>query len=217
MRKMISMTGFLALALAAMSAQAAAVTVVNSGFEASWSAVSTQGADGSVVFNYQPTGANMGWTFGSDTGVVNPQTSQVAAAEGAQYAFLQMESGFLSQTFTVAQAGQGDLSFLFGLRPNYAPGQQLEVYLDNTLLSTFSMKPSASLNWQTAGMTLNFLSAGTHTLAFKGTGIPGGGDTTVFLDQVAVNVNVSAVPEPSSALMLSLGLGGLLLARRRQA
>ena len=215
MRTFISVAGCLSLVLAAANAQAAVVTLVNDGFEAAWTATSSVGQDSNVRFNYKPTGTNMGWTFGAGTGVVNPLTANVAAAEGRQYAFLQNASGQISQTFNLAQDGLADVSFLYGLRPYYGAGQQLQVFLDNQLVSTLSAANVAPLSWSSANLTLGTLAAGNHTLAFAGTGFAGSADTTMFLDKVAVNV--TAVPEPSSALMLSLGLGGLLLARRRQA
>lgn len=209
MRKLVSVASFIAMALMAAESQAAAVTLVNDGFEASWSATSLVGEDGNVIFNYSPTGINLGWVFGTGTGVVTPKTGLAAAAEGSQYAFLQGETGLLSQTFSLAQAGSADLSFLYGLRPFYANGQSLEVYVDNLLVDTLSTQ----VGWQTGNLSLGVLSAGSHTISFSGSGFSGL-DTTVYLDKVAINV--SAVPEPSSALMLSLGLGGLLLAQRRR-
>lgn len=215
MKKLVSLAGFVALAFT-VQAQAATATLVNGGFEASWSAVDHIGEDGDVIFNYVPTGLGMGWTFDGATGVVTPKTGLTSPAEGAQYAFIQGQTaGLLSQTFNVTDAGNADLSFLYGLRPDYATGQGLEVYLDGNLLTTLSTQ----VGWKSEVISLGLLSAGTHTIGFGGTGNGAtdinAADTTVYLDKVAVNI--SAVPEPSSALMLSLGLGGLLLARRRQA
>lgn len=206
MRK-VSVASFLVLAFAAVNAQAAAVTLINDGFEAGWDATTLVGSDGNYTFNYEPVGPNVGWTFGAGTGVAT--SSFLPAQEGSQYAFLQTTTGLLSQTFNVSQAGNADLSFLYGLRPNYAAGQGLEVYVNGGLVTTLSTQ----IGWNNGNLSLGFLSAGSHSIAFKGTGNGVGGDTTVFLDKVAINV--SAVPEPTSALMLSLGLGGLLLARRR--
>jgi hypothetical protein len=209
MQKLVSLAGFLALAFT-VQAQAATATLVNGGFEASWSAVDHVGEDGDVIFNYVPTGLGMGWTFDGATGVVTPKTGLTTAAEGAQYAFIQGQTaGLLSQVFSVTDAGNADLSFLYGLRPGYATGQQLEVYLDGTLLSTLS----TSVGWTSGNLSLGFLATGFHTIGFGGTGFEGM-DTTVYLDKVAINI--SAVPEPTSALMLSLGLGGLLVAQRRR-
>jgi hypothetical protein len=206
MRK-VSVASFLVLAFAAVNAQAAAVTLINDGFEASWTGTTLVGSDGNWTFNYEPTGPSVGWSFGIGTGVAT--SNFLAAQEGTQYAFLQTSTGFLSQTFNVGVAGNADLSFLYGLRPNYAAGQELEVYLNGSLFTTLTTQTG----WNNGNLSLGFLNAGNNTIAFKGTGVLGGGDTTVFLDKVAVNV--SSVPEPTSALMLSLGLGGLLLARRR--
>lgn len=211
MRKLISVSSFLALAFAAMNAQAAAVSLINDGFEAPWDTTSFVGQDNDFFFNYSPTGSNLGWTFGVNTGVVTTKTSLVPAPEGDHYAFLQFASGLISQTFNVSQSGNADLSFLYGLRPLYESGQALNVYLDGNLVNTFSTQTG----WNTGTLSLGFLSAGNHIIGFAGTGNINAGDTTVFLDKVAINV--SSVPEPTSALMLSLGLGGLLLARRRQA
>ncbi|MGQ2965556.1 PEP-CTERM sorting domain-containing protein [Methylophilus sp.] len=207
MRK-VSVASFLVLAFAAVNAQAAAVTLINDGFEASWTGTTLVGSDGNWTFNYGTTGPNVGWTFGAGTGVAT--SNFLAAQEGSQYAFLQTATGFLSQTFNVSQAGNADLSFFYGLRPNYAAGQALEVYLNGDLLTTLSTQTG----WTNGNLSLGFLNAGNNTIAFKGTGGLGG-DTTVFLDRVAVNI--TNVPEPTSALMLSLGLGGLLLARRRNS
>ncbi|HSI44887.1 MAG TPA: PEP-CTERM sorting domain-containing protein [Methylophilus sp.] len=208
MRK-VSVASFLVLAFAAVNAQAAAVTLINDGFEASWTGTTLVGSDGNYTFNYEPTGPNVGWTFGTGTGVAT--SSFLPAQEGSQYAFLQNATGPLSQQFNVSQSGNFDLSFQYALRPGYASGQVLQVSLSdsNGVLAntTFSTQQNV---WVAGNLSLGVLNAGNYTISFAGvTG--NAGDTTVFLDSVAV----SAVPEPTSALMLSLGLGGLLLARRR--
>ena len=49
MKKLVSLAGFVALAFT-VQAQAATATLVNGGFEASWSAVDHIGEDGDVIF-----------------------------------------------------------------------------------------------------------------------------------------------------------------------
>lgn len=209
MQKLVSLVGGLALAFS-VQAQAGTATLVNGGFEADWTSASLVGQDGDVIFNYAPTGVDMAWSFDGATGVVITKTGLTTPAEGDQFAFIQGHtSSLLSQVFNVAATGSAEVSFMYGLRPGYASGQQLQVYIDGTLLSTLS----TAVGWTSGNVSLGLLTAGAHTIGFGGTGYQGL-DTTVYLDNVAVNI--SAVPEPTSALMLSLGLGGLLLATRRR-
>ncbi|EHR68952.1 PEP-CTERM putative exosortase interaction domain-containing protein [Burkholderiales bacterium JOSHI_001] len=207
----------LAVALLSLAslAEAAPVALQNAGFESNFDSAGFVGSDGNVTFFYAPTGASMGWSFGAGTGVAG-NYSMLSAYEGTHFAFLQTATEALSQAFTLDQAATVDLGFALALRPGYQPGQSVQVLVDNQAVGTVA---AAGSGWQAMNLSLGALTAGNHTLAFRGLGDFGTfGDTSAFLDAVQMNTQVAAVPEPGSIALVLAGLMavGTLGGRRSQ-
>jgi hypothetical protein len=205
----------------------AGLTIVNAGFEA---------PNLGSGFAYDPTGPGVGWTFsssypsagiaanGSGFGVGGPGTGQsgsgTLAPEGMQVGFLQAGGSSISQSLSGFTIGDSYVfTFLAAQRPTSTTyglnefTQTIEVYLDATLLGTFTPGGSGSYtSFTTSAITIN--DDLPHILTFDGTnadyiaaGEPAGkADNTAFIDAVSYSV---VVPEPSS---LVLGLTASLLA-----
>lgn len=90
--------------------------------------------------------------------------------------------------------------------------EQLQVSLGTSALTTqIVSNPSMGFTgWQTT--TLNFTAnAATEILSFLSIGTPSGAPPIALLD----DVSLTDIPEPMSVAMLFVGLGGVLLLRRR--
>ena len=201
------------MAALAVPAHADTATLINAGFENSWTSVASSGSDGYVVFNYGPSGPNMGWTFTGGGGVAASYT-YLHAYEGSRFALLQLQSG-LSQSFNLASASPTTtLDFALALRPGYRSGQTVSVFIDGVEKATYSASSTA---WTLEHANLGNLTAGSHLLAFKGNAVyTTTGDTTAYLD--AVKINVSPVPEPETYAMMMAGLSLLgFMARPKKA
>lgn len=164
-----------------ITAAQAGISVVSSGFESP-----DVGANDFWAFRYNPpvVAGTQPWTFQGYSGVTGNSSGFTAsnpqAPEGKQVAFIQMNTGVMSQTLTVATAGSYQLTVLAAQRGNYNQSeQQVMVYLDNTLIG--SIVPHSTFY---QSFTLPFTAtAGSHQLIFKGTAT---NDSTVFLDRVTV-------------------------------
>jgi hypothetical protein len=157
---------------------------------------------GSGNYQYNPSGA--GWTFegaspdGSGLVANGSGFSNPNAPEGVQAAFLQEYStisqaisGFIpgiNYTITFAAAERG-----FGNNG----GQTWNVMIDNTVVGSYDPGAGATafVNY-TASFTA---SAAVHTLSFVGTD-SGGGNNTVFLDNVTIDVATNQLAAPAITL-----------------
>ena len=191
------------------TATAAPVPISNSSFET---------PDLTDSFQYMPAGAT--WTFTGGAGISDPPSAfgPTPALDGSQYAFLQLISSF-SQSISFAASDNYVLSFMAAGRPavfGTGGNQSYRVLLDTSVIfqdstttgSAFSPEQSAPF----------FVSAGLHTLTFEGLNtFLDGGDNTAFIDAIAINSVVTGTPaaEPTSALLLAIGLAGLAAVRRR--
>jgi hypothetical protein len=136
------------------------------------------------TFMYTPSGSP--WTFTGTAGISSNGSSFTSgnpnAPQGNQVAILQ-QTGSISQAIPIA-AGNYTISFFAAQR---APSnrQTFQVLVDNVVVDTFSNFTATTYVVLT---TPSFsLADGIHTIKFLGTNT-NGGDNTVFLDQVVLNM-----------------------------
>lgn len=208
-------------ALAFTGGAQAAELITNGGFEA-LDTVSAPGSYGSYAY---PQGTVAGWTF-QGAGLINGTTATPwfggqppQGFSDRQYGFVQ-GMGRLSQTVTADASGTLELSWLEGSRPNifgggYKGDQTYEVWLDTSLLGTFSTV--SGQDFTARSLSAAVVGGNSYLLAFKGLSPT---DNTAFLDDVSANVTAAgAVPEPATWTMLIAGFGlvGASLRRRSPA
>jgi cell division septation protein DedD len=152
---------------------------------------------GTGKFQYTPNGSP--WTFTAGAGIAANASGftggNPAAPSGTQVAFLQ-GTGSFSQTIASLPAGSYLLSFYAAQRGgnNQAAKQDFGVFVDGISLGTFTPSGSSYAPYKTAPFTV---SAGSHTIAFRGLNTAGG-DNTAFIDRVAVSTSPSQVsPTPT--------------------
>lgn len=142
--------------------------------------------DFGTYFTHAPSPVGVMTVVGADA------TMNVAAGFTDAIAFSYSSSAFVPLAVSVwtGLGGSGELLASFNLVSNAQRGCNDSDYCRfDHLASTF---------------------AGTaHSVTF------GNAANVAAFDNISVNINTSAVPEPTAALLLSLGLTGLFLARRR--
>lgn len=154
------------------TSRCSALCIGNASFE--WPGLSA----GATAYQFRPGNASWAFSLGAgiagtgSTGLNAPQGAQVAFLKGANAAIAQSIGGFVAHRF---------YSFAFAAAQRYSlPKQSISVYLDRTLLGTYT--PS-STTYGTITTRSVAPGAGTHTLRFVGTGNHGR-DVTAFIDNV---------------------------------
>ncbi|HEV7746081.1 MAG TPA: RHS repeat-associated core domain-containing protein [Pyrinomonadaceae bacterium] len=157
-------------------------SVVNNGFEAP--------VVGGGNFQYGPTGGTS--AFAGGTGVSGNGSAFTGAnppaPAGLQVAFVQGgNTSIISQSVSGFESGKSySVQFKAAQRAG-AGGQDFDVYLDTTLLGTFTPPSTSYTQMATAAFTTT---AGAHTLKFVGRDTAGG-DRTAFVDDVALTIAAS--------------------------
>lgn len=130
--------------------------------------------------------------------------------DGAQYIMVQM-TGSATQTVTIGQAGVYTLSWFDAGRTFFSSVQNYEVIFGGNVLGFYAT--STTSPWLPQSLAIS-TGAGTFDLTFQGLN-SAGGDNSMFIDNVVLDVPVvTGAPEPST---IGLAAGALwLIARRRR-
>ncbi len=213
-----------AIGVAAVGAQAASVNLVtNGGMDSTYTdgSYTYNGVPASVVTNYSGTvpstpGTVSGWdgtfvSIASNSGPWNTPSGLAHFSPSTQGGFVAgiQADGVLEQTVDLA-AGTYLLTWLDA---NRGDDQDYSVsfsggtvdYLGSTAYTT-----STGTGWKYEQLMFT-TTGGEGTLSFTGGTIWGPSDSTSLID----NVQLSAVPEPTSLLMMALATLGLVAWRRR--
>ncbi len=133
-------------------------------------------------FQYDPSGTP--WTFTGQSGVSGNGTvftnGNPNAPQGNQVALVQ-NLGSISQTATNFTAGNYHISLSAAQRGDYGGVQTFQVWVDNTLISTFT--PTGT-SYQTLTTAPFAATAGPHSIMIKG--INASDDATAFVDAISV-------------------------------
>ena len=148
-------------------------------------------------FQYNPTGAGVGWTFSSGSGIQANGSAWGAAPapDGKQTAFVQGTST-LSQSLSFT-AGTYTLSFQAARRacclaPNVQP---VKVTVDGTQIGSLVSPPGTSFS--AVSIPFSVAGGGAHTITLAGTDA---NDRTTFIDAVALSPGIVATVTLASSL-----------------
>jgi hypothetical protein len=161
-----------------------AVTIARAGTAEPSDAGFEQVLVGAGNYRYDPAGSP--WTFTGSAGITGNDSGftagNPAASEGVQVAFLQRK-GSMSQAVSGWAAGSYVVSFYAAQRGNWQDSaQDFQVLVDDVVVSTFTPSDTTYRAYATASFTV---SAGAHTITFKGLDTAGG-DNTAFIDAVQI-------------------------------
>jgi len=204
MKKFLMGTAFMALTLA--SPASAATTIFFSDFE-------TQSPGTTDGFTFVNT-ADV-WTKEDDTTGIELQFGNTGGApyDASSRVKVELDSDSNSgMYYTIQNAGVYSLSFLFSPRPGVASGSNLiDLLLDGDVLASYNGGPFATTVW--SENTVQFTAQAGQKLIFRagGTSDSLGG----YLDNIKLD-QVSAVPEPSTWMMMLFGFGLVGFSMRRR-
>ena|ERR1039458_8067722 len=169
---------------------------------------------------YRPLGT--AWTFTGSAGIAADGSGfdLVGAPDGDQAAFIQVTTGYISQTLTGLTVGDTyDVSFESATRPDlglpplfWGGEEDFNVLWNGNVIGYFS---PTSTNFSEYYTNSFLATSTTGTLAFQGVDSLGG-DRSAFIDSVQV-ANDPPVPEPSTGLTVLLGIGFFGFALRRRS
>ena len=134
----------------------------------------------STGYQYNPSGAGLGWAFSSTSGIQHNGSAWNAAAapDGVQTAFVQM-TGTITQTLSL-NAGSYALAFRAAQR-TCCGVQPVKVMVDGTQIG--GLVSPASGSFAAFSIPFSVASSGTHTIMFAGTDP---NDRTTFIDNVTI-------------------------------
>jgi len=146
-------------------------------------------------FQYNPSGAGIGWTFSPSSGIQHNGSAWGAATapEGVQTAFIQSTST-ISQALSL-NAGNYILAFKAAQRnccltPNTQP---IKVSVDGTQIG--GLVTPASTSFGSVSIAFTVASSGVHTIAFAGTNA---NSNSTFIDAVSLAAVVPGTTLASS-------------------
>ncbi len=208
----------LAMGATAVAAQAATNLVGNGGFDGTTRGYVYNGVPSTVTQFYGgsvPTAADTvaDWqgTFVSIAGSSGPWGTPGGlpnhGATSGWVAGLQAD-GFISQTLNL-DAGTYLLTWADANRTNVDNSQHYSVSFDGVTYQSFTT--TAGNGWKSESLVFTLATNENGALMFKGGTSFGNVDATSFID----NVQLSAVPEASSLMMMAVATLGLLAWRRR--
>lgn len=226
--KSIRLAAGLLAALAVPGTAARAAVLSDGSFEAQGASIASGSwcYMGASVAGSAICGAGA-WSGGGDGGGIQDATNTawpgIATTDGGKYYGFVQTQGFLSQTFTVASAGDYVLNWLDAGR-NAGGGQSgnqaYDVILTNlansTVITLSSYATTTAQAWAAKSATATLAGGTSYKLTFQGKTTS---DNTAFIDQVSLSpASVTAVPEPSSWGLMMVGFGALayVLRRRRE-
>jgi len=130
-------------------------------------------------FQYNPSGAGIGWTFSPNSGIESNGSAWNAASapDGVQAAMIQGIST-ISQTLNL-NAGSYTLTFKAAQRNGQI--QPVRVTVDGTQIG--SLVSPASTGFSSFSIPFSVATTGSHTIVFTGTD---SNDSTTFIDSVTI-------------------------------
>src|SRR5262249_51655655 len=134
------------------------------------------------AFQYNPSGGS--WSFINSSGIANNGSAfnNANAPDGVQVGILQ-NTGTISQNVNFPIGGPATISFLSAFRNSQDGVNDFSVFIDTTLVGTFT--PGTSATYTAFSTTPLSVSAGSHLITFKGLNTLG--DRTSFIDNVTIS------------------------------